>query len=259
VFRKYQKVVICIFLLVATFLLVFSRSEAPSGLKSAVVQIFSLPIRIISFPLKEFKKILYYHRTFEEYLKLRREVNTLKARLINMDEVMRENTRLTKLLELKRSAIFASVGANVIGRDPSNWNSMVIIDKGTKDKIAVGMPVVSALGVVGKVAEVSPEMSKVILLTDPSFSVVAVSERSREVGLVSGTLQGMCRMKYIDSKVPLEMGDEVMTSRLSSAFPEGLLIGEVISINTTNSETLDCLIKPAVTLSQLEEVLVIRK
>ena len=193
-------------------------------------------------------------------MKLRAQVNTLKARLVNMDEAMRENTRLTRILEFKRRSIFSSVGANVIGRDPTNWNSMIIIDKGTKDKITVGLPVVSALGVVGKVAEVSAEMSKVILLTDPSFSVVAVAERSREVGLVSGTLQGMCRMRYIDAQVPLEMGDQVMTSRLSSSFPEGLLIGEVVSVNTaTNGKTLDGIIKPAVSLSQLEEVLVVIK
>ena len=206
------------------------------------------------------KKVLYYHRTFEEYMKLRGQVNTLKTRLNNMDEVMWENGRLTRLLEFKRASVFSSVGANVIGRDPSNWNSMIIIDKGAKDKITVGLPVVSALGVVGKVAEVSSEMSKVILVTDPSFSVVAITERSREVGLVSGTLQGMCRMKYIDAQAPLEVGDQIMTSRLSSSFPEGLLIGEVVSINaTTSGKILSCIVKPAVPLSQLEEVLVIRK
>jgi len=225
-----------------------------------MVQLLSLPIRIISFPLQEIKKILHYHWIFDEYMTLRTQVNTLKARLISTDEVMKENERLAKLLEFKRSSIFSSVGANVIGRDPSNWNSMIIINKGSRDKITVGLPVISALGVVGKVAEVSPEMSKVILLTDPSFSVVAVSQNSREVGLVSGTLQGMCRMKYINSEVPLEKGDQIVTSRLSSSFPEGLLIGEVVSVTVLpNSKTLDCIVKPAVSLSQLEEVLVIRK
>ena len=259
-FRKKRKVFICAILLVGSFLLVFSRSDSITPFKFSIVEVLALPIRIISFPFQELKKILYYHRTFSEYMRLRREVNTLKARLISMDEISRENTRLSKLLEFKRSSVFSSVGANVIGRDPSDWNAMIIIDKGAKDKITVGLPVVSALGVVGKVAEVSPEMSKVILLTDPNFGVVAVSERSREVGLVSGTLQGMCRMKYIDAQAPLEVGEQVLTSKLSSAFPEGLLIGEVVSATTNSAnKTLDCLIKPAVSLSQLEEVLVIRK
>jgi rod shape-determining protein MreC len=260
VLRKNQKVLVSIILLVASCVVVFSRSDTPAPFKSSIAKFFALPINIITFPFREMKKILYYHRTFEEYMKLRREVNTLKTRLINMDEVMRENERLTRLLEFKKSTVFSSVGANVIGRDPSNWNSIILIDKGSKDKITVGLPVVSALGVVGKVAEVTPEMSKVILLTDPSFSVVAITERSREVGLVSGTLQGMCRMKYIDSQAPLEIGDHIMTSRLSSSFPEGLLIGEVVSVNMTESgKTLSCIVKPAVPLSQLEEVLVIRK
>ena len=136
----------------------------------------------------------------------------------------------------------------------------MVIDRGEEDGIRQGMPVVNAAGVVGKIAEVSRGMSKVILLTDPQFSVAALIQEPRESGVVSGTLKGVCRMKYIREDSQIHIGDKVITSKLSSSFPEGLLIGEVIAVNDNSKKpTVECLIEPSVGFSQIEEVLVILK
>jgi len=240
--------------------LFFLPSRMLSPLKFKFIAGTALPVRMISFPLLEIKKILFYHRTYAEYInKLQKDYNTLKARLIGMEEVIRENNRLENLLKFKRSLVYSSVGASVVGRDPSNWNETVIIDKGVLDDVAVGMPAVNAQGVVGKVAEVSDRKSKVILLTDPGFSTAALVKRSREIGLVSGTLQGLCRMRYLSANADVNVGDQVITSKLSSSFPEGLFIGEVIAVeHKKNGLSVDCIIQPAVPLSQLEEILIIR-
>jgi len=189
---------------------------------------------------------------------LKEEVDVLKARLVGIEEVVQENTRLENLLKFKRQLVYSSVVANVIGRDPSYWNSTMIIDKGSADGIRQGLPVVNALGVVGKIAEVGQSSSKVILLTDPQFSVAALVQEPRESGLVSGTLQGVCRMKYIRDDAKIRVGNKVITSKLSSSFPEGLLIGEIISIDDRlNKPTAETLVQPFVAFSQIEEVLVI--
>ena len=257
--KYHQKTLIYGLITLSVILLFFLPSRMLSPLKFKLISGTSLPVRIISFPLLELKKILFYHRNYAEYIKLQKDYNTLKARLIGMEEVIRENNRLEKLLKFKRSLIYSSIGANVVGRDPSNWNETVIIDKGSEDEVAVGMPVVNAQGVVGKIAEVSERKSKVILLTDPGFSAAALVKRSREIGLVSGTLQGLCRMRYLSAEADVKVGDQVITSKLSSSFPEGLFVGEVISVeHKKNGVSLDCIIQPAVPLSQLEEVLIIR-
>jgi len=202
--------------------------------------------------------MLFYHRTFDEYKKLRREVEVLKARMIGMDEVIRENTRLEKLLEFKRQLIYPSIPASVIGRNPSQWNSTIVINKGEKDGIIQGFPVVNALGVVGKVSEVDKNKSKVILLTDPQFSVAALIQRPRESVLVSGSLQGLCRIRYLGEDADIKIGDQVITSKLSSSFPESLYVGEIVDIKTKfNASQKEYIVQPAVTFSQLEEVLVI--
>ena len=150
--------------------------------------------------------------------------------------------------------------AIVIGRDPSSWNASLIIDKGHVEGIEVGQPVVSPLGVVGRIFEVGHNTSKVILLSDPTFAVAAVVERSRENGLLTGTLQGVLRLQYLTDNADVKVGDSLVTSRLSSAFPEGILIGQITDVQASvNSHTVECLVDPAVDLSELEEVIVIKK
>ena len=257
---KKSKFIVYGVLLLAAFLVLFTQPDFFSPLQFSIVKIASLPIRIISVPFNELKKALTYHRTYNQYQRLKIEYSILKERLIGLDEVIKENNRLAKLLDFKRGLIFSSVAANVVGRDPGNWNSMIVIDRGKEDGVDVGMPVVSALGVVGKIAEAGADRSKVVLLTDPSFSVASLVKRSREVGLVSGTLQGMSQMRYLSGNADVQAGDLVITSKLSSSFPEGLLIGQVVDVHVDkNSLTVHCMIKPAASLSQLEEVLVVKK
>jgi len=216
------------------------------------------PIKIISFPFQEIKKILYYHRTFDEYKRLTQEVNVMKARLIGQEEVLEENARLEKLLDFKRKLIYSSVAANVIGRDHSLWNFSMIIDKGKAAGLKQGFPVVNALGVVGKVTDVGQNTSHVMLLTDPQFSVGALVQRPRESGLVSGALNGLCRLKFLDTNANIHLGDKIITSKLSSSFPEGLFIGEIIQIvDNPRNQSIEAIVQPSVNLSQIEEVLVI--
>ncbi|HBO96875.1 MAG TPA: rod shape-determining protein MreC [Candidatus Omnitrophica bacterium] len=257
--RRTPKNLIYLCFLLVPFLVFFFRSNALAPLKFKFVRAMNVPIEIISFPFYEAKKILFYHRTFDEYQRLREEVSALKARLVGQDELVAENLRLERLLTFKRSLVYPSVTASVLGRDPSGWSSSMIIDRGGGDGIRQGMPVINAMGVVGKVAEVSEENSKVVLLTDPQFSVAALIQGSREIGLMTGSLQGeICRMRFISSDAQISVGDKVVTSKLSTSFPEGLLIGEVVRIIGNPQEpSIECVIKPAVILSQVEEVLVI--
>jgi rod shape-determining protein MreC len=243
---------------VVAFFILFAGARSFPALTYGAVKFSAIPIRILSYPIQEIKKLIYYHRTFDEYKRLKEESDILKARLVGLEEVILENSRLENLLKFKRQLVYSSVVANVIGRDPSQWNSTMLIDKGSDDGLRQGMPVVNALGVVGKIAEVSNNESKVILLTDPQFSVAALIQGPRESGLVSGTLQGACRMRYIRPDAKVSIGNKVITSKLSTSFPEGLLIGEITAIKQSpKSPSIEYLLQPAVAFSQLEEVLVI--
>ncbi len=218
------------------------------------------PVQWFEAPLFELKKLFYFRETYDEYLRLKKQVEALKARLVYLQEAVEENKRYATITEFRRTQNYTSMVAKVIGRDPSNWNASLIIDHGQKDGLKVGMPVVSPLGVVGRIFETGNHTAKVILLLDPNFSVAALVGRSRESGLVTGSLQGLCRLEYLTDKADVKVGDRVITSSLSSVFPEGILIGEVTDVQASiNSRTVECLVEPAVDLSQVEEVIVIKK
>lgn len=257
-FKVSKKILVYALIAILPFVLLFFNQNLFVRFKAEVVAPSSWPVEVVLFPFREMKKILFYHQTYANYERLKKEVDPLKQRLLNQDQMAKENDRLAALLDFKRTVSFVSVAARVVMRDPTNWAAVFIIDKGFKSGIRQGMPVVTPLGVVGKIVEVGERLSKVTLLTDPRFSVAAVIERTREQGLVSGTLRGSCRMQYLPVTADVEQGDNIVTSKLSSFFPEGLLVGRIVSVQESfTSPTLECLVKPAVPLSRIEEVLVI--
>lgn len=257
-FKNPRKNIVYLVVLFIPFYLYFNRSAIFPSLRFTLVKVFSSPSQLLTVPLLEIKKILYYHRIFNEYRRLSKENEQLKAKQVDAERAIRENERLQNLVGFRRKVPYTTMAAQVIAREPSSWNTAFIINRGKKDGVLEGMPVVSHLGVIGKVSETADDVSKVILLTDYRFSVAANIMSSRESGLVSGTLQGLCRMRYLAEGAQIKEGDIVTTSQLSASFPEGLLIGEVISVyESAETSSVECLIRPAVIFSQVEEVLVI--
>ena len=258
--KKIPKNIVYVLLLLIPVFLLFARPVFLNVQKNAVVESSTGPLAFIAWPFQEFKKILFYHVTYEEYAKLRKENGGLWAKITNAKELLEENRRLTELLDFKRSIPYDTVAAVVVGRDPTNWNAMLIIDKGRKSGIKIGMPVVNPAGVVGKVSEVADNISKVILVSDPNFNVAAVTQDSRESGLLTGTLQGLCRLRYLPEDAGVKVGEKIVTSKLSSTFPDGILIGTVVNVsNRADTTGTECLVHPATFPSRAEEILVLKK
>jgi rod shape-determining protein MreC len=258
--KKIPKNFVYILVLIVPLFILFARPPFLNTQKGMVIDLTAGPIAIITWPIREIKKIVFYHQTYDEYIKLKNEVGGLRAKIANAQEIILENKRLEALLDFKRDQPYSTVGARVIGRDPSNWNALLIINKGRAAGIKVGMPVVNSAGVVGKIIEVGENKSKVILISDPNFNVAAVAQDSRESGLLSGTLQGLCRLRYLPEDSKIKAGEKIVTSKLSSTFPDGILIGTVSSVhNQTNTTGTECMVAPAVEPSEIEEVLILKK
>jgi len=258
--KKVRKLIVYLLLLFVPFVILSSPQANFKSFRVCIVELTSSPMRLILFPFKEFKKILLYHNTYDKYQQLQEDYDQLRSEFIVQEEALKENQRLKGLLDFKSKVNIPTIAANVIGRDPANWNAVLYIDKGKWHGVKVGMPVVTPGGIVGRVLATGAQISKIMLISDPNFSVGAVNERSRESGVVSGTLKSVCRMRYLGEQADIQVGDKVITSKLSSFFPEGMLIGEVVDVfKSPSSPMLECLIQPAVSLSQIEEVLILKK
>lgn len=252
-----KKFIYAVIVLIPFFLLFF-KPTIFNHVKNGVWQVASTPINLLMIPVREVRKLISYRQTYRDYQELKQQVDVLRSRLVGFEELSRENNRYEELLKFKRTLVYSTVVANVVGRNPNNWNTTMVIDRGEDDGIKPGMPVVTALGVVGKIAEVSGNRSKVVLVTDPSFNVGALIQRTRQTGLMTGTLRGFCRLKYLPEEADVRIGDQVVTAKISASFPEGLLLGRVASVlSGYDYPSTEAIVEPALDLSMIEEVIVI--
>src|SRR5207245_2213001 len=121
-----------------------------------------------------------------------------------------------------------------------------------------GMTVVTPRGLVGQVIEVTPNTSKVLLITDVSSSVDALVQSNRAKGVVNGSRTANLTMTYIPQREKIQTGDRIVTSGLGGVYPSGVLVGMVTDVRQNDVDLFqDALVEPAVDFGRLEEVMII--
>ena len=175
--------------------------------------------------------------------------------LAEMNEYREENARLEALLGLTSSYAMSGVGARVIGYSADDWSATATIDKGSADGVAVDEPVVDGTGVVGQVTSVAANSATVRLLADPSTGVSAVVQSSGATGILTGSVDGTLRLRYVSSQSDVSVGDVVVTSGLGGVYPRGLALGTVASCTSTASgQYYEITVRPAVSAQAYDEV-----
>ncbi|MEK6728147.1 MAG: rod shape-determining protein MreC [Candidatus Omnitrophota bacterium] len=213
---------------------------------------------MLTFIRREAGALLFYHRNFRQNEILKGEVDFLRNKLNAQNELVLENSRLKQILSFKQKFPLRLTVARVIGQSPDNWSSSAIIDKGESNGIRRGMTAITFLGLVGRVVEAQEFTSKIMLIADPNMGVSAIVQRSRQEGLVSGTLGTNLIMRYLPEEADIKISDTIITSGLNAAFPKGLLIGTVAAVGREFSGLSSyAIIRPAVNLSDIEEVFIV--
>jgi len=139
-----------------------------------------------------------------------------------------ENGRLAALLHLDGAAGGDGVAARVTSTGAGRSGGTLGLDRGGDDGIRVGMPVVAAGGLVGRVVEVSPRHSTVLPLVAATSAVGVRAGNAGAAGVVQGDGGSALRLDLLDPSAPLESGDLAVTSGLRhSLFPAGLPLGRV--------------------------------
>lgn len=170
------------------------------------------------------------------------QVGSLKGRIAELEQqnqllvqreeqvgdVERENESLRKLLDLQQRLRLRTTTARVIGVGPSNFEDSVFVDRGSADGVRRDMPVLAGEGLVGRVTQVGPHSSRVLLLIDASASVAGRVARNGETGLVEGSGERELKFELVDPEADVKAGDRVVTSGYDqSVYPPGIPIGTV--------------------------------
>lgn len=178
-------------------------------------------------------------------------------------EVQRENELMREMLRFAQTrpgleVRGAQIVARVIGQESNNFLEYIMLDLGTEHGVAVGMPVVTDQGLVGRISDVTASTSKVLLIIDPSSAVNAILQSSRLNGVVRGAPGGTVVMDYIRQGEEFSVGEVVLTSGLGGRFPKGIPIGQVVEIRQRDIDVFQqAVVKPTVDLPRLELVMVV--
>lgn len=192
-----------------------------------------------------------------------------------------ENERLRQALALKATAARAPLWARVMQRDPLHWYRSIMIDAGELQGVTVNAPVLgrkgSAVVVIGRVVEVRPKNSIVLLVTDDLSSVASFVSAKRETavegstetvraepqnyeGLLQGQGTARMRLNYLAPDAKVATGDQVFTSPTSATFPPDVLIGSVSNVFPLDPfltfQSVE--VQPALDASSLTEVMVLK-
>ncbi|MGJ3238349.1 MAG: rod shape-determining protein MreC [Anaerolineae bacterium] len=202
-----------------------------------------------------------YEQLAERTAELERQLAQLQGELVTLREIDADYDRLTELLGYVSSIDnMEFVTADVIGRGQYGFVNSIIINKGTRDGLTVGMPIVTDLGLIGRVWRVTSNTAQVQLITDRNSYVSSRLQDSRAEGTVQGRglATGTVEMLFISLDVEISPGELVYTSGLGGNFPADLPIGQVVSISNVESElTQSAQISSLVDFTTLEQVLVV--
>lgn len=200
----------------------------------------------------------------QENAQLKAKVDELTMQNNVLLQSQTELDRLEKLYELSSEySQYNMVGAEVISKDPGNWYSTFVINKGTRDGLAVDMNVMADGGLVGIITEVGDNWATVRSIIDDTSNVSAMVANTSDHCVVTGNLLKMnegkidfTQLTYEEGKV--QEGDAIVTSNVSEKFQTGLLIGYISDMQLdSNNLTTSGTIIPSVDFRHLREVLII--
>lgn len=194
----------------------------------------------------------------EENRKLNRTINVLREELNLYKEGNLEAQRLKKLLSLQDTYPHRFIASRVIGKELSMISKTLWIDKGEKDGLVSGMPVLVSPGLIGRLTDVTWHSSKVLLLVDENSNVDVLIQRTRVQGIARGAGSRGCVLRYVPKIQDVKAGDVVVTSGLSNLFPKGLLVGKVSYVNRMDAGLFSKIyVAPFADLASVEEVMVL--
>ena len=202
-------------------------------------------------------------RTDQENRALKDKIKELEIYRQSAAAVFEENERLSAALGLSSRLPWKGVWARVANKEPSDWYGSFFVDKGSRQGVAQNGPVLGfengRAGLVGRILEVYPDFSKVLLITNGASSVICSPEKGGFEALAEGRGTWLLRMNYVPEDSGLSAGTELFTSGGGLLFPGGVYLGRVLKMypkeSFMNFITAD--ITPAVNVNNLKEVFVL--
>lgn len=271
-FKRFRDAAICVALLAIPFFFLNANLKDPetaNALDRTVLTI-SAPVQMVASSMARWfsgvwQDYIYLVDVKEENDRLRSENGRLTEETRRLRYEALENRRLRSLLQLRERIGGELIGAQVIGRDVSRFFRVtrIRLDRGERDRVHAGMPVITSEGLVGQVRRSwgQGRYSDVLLTVDRTSAVDVVIQRTGARGMLRGTGEDdryLGQIQYLRREDDIRVGDLVHTSGLGQRFPASILVGRVTRIVRREfGLNQEAEITPAVNFSSLDEVLIL--
>lgn len=190
---------------------------------------------------------------------LQNEVARLRLEQSELAEDAMQGHRLQALLNFQQHYVNSTVAAQVIGSSGTDQSRVLYIDKGSKDGLKIDQAVITPDGIVGKLREVLPHTSQVLVINDQTSGAGVLLASTRIRAILRGTQGGRIVINNLTPDSRIKPGEQVLTSGGDQVYPRGLPVGtiETIAPDPDHQPYTTIQVKPATNLFQLEEVLII--
>lgn len=183
----------------------------------------------------------------------------LQEELQHMQVLRYENKKLKELLALSEVTGQKAMAARVLSLDTNHVKHILIINKGKRDHVVLGQPVLDQQGIMGQIIQVGPMTSTVLLISDSMSAVPVKNNRTGEMGILAG-INDMNKLAllHIPKTSAVATSDLLVTSGLGGRYPEGYPVGRVIEvINMPGDDFIKVRVAPIAMLNQSQLVLLI--
>jgi rod shape-determining protein MreC len=272
-FSRYRNALVLIVVLVAQLLALAVQARRPAGdgndqhtvslIRYVVVIVITPPERLLHSTGRWVRSLWFGYidliHVRRDNASLQQEVDRLRLEQASIAQDAEQGERLQHMLGFAEHYIYKTQPAQVIGTGGTDQSQVLYIDKGSEDGLEQDMPVITPDGIVGKLKDVFPHTSQVLLVTDPTSGVGVILETTRIRGILKGRLYSQLQVVDVSPDSRIKAGEPIITSGGDQIFPRGLPVGTVERVipDPEHDPLIDVLVRPAAKLSQLEEVLVI--
>jgi rod shape-determining protein MreC len=244
-------------------MVVDKRMESFASIRAAL----SLPLApfqyMVSWPINfidSLKSILSTHEgLIQENLKLKADQLLIHSQLQRLLAIESENNYLKALLQSSRQVKGKVLIGELLAVDSEPFVNQVILNKGTRDNVYVGQPVLDASGVMGQVIQVGPLTSRVLLINDPHSGIAVQNTRNGIRAVAMGdSYSGKMRLMYIPKTADIKVNDIFITSGLGNHYPEGYPVGTVLSVTRDPANQFAAIyLQPSARLDSSRQILLV--
>ena len=221
-------------------LIIFSKINLPftNYLKIGLNEIVYRSSFIVSYPEKkisQFRNIIKDHYIlYNDYNEIKSELEQIKSEKFETIFLKEENKRLKQIIDEYIYNSEELVAKVLIDKD-SPFLKSIIVNKGSKDSVKLGMAVLDGSYLVGKIVEVNYSTSRALIISDLNSKVPVSIEPGNIQSILSGTGKQNGKIEYTESEILVEDGSIVYTSGSGNIFKSGIPIG-IFNKNENKSE-----------------------